>query len=68
MSRPIRRSVDVSSVAPSASRVVAQSGDWSSRAMPHVAAEPREIDACLYIFAFSKHLRFVTMGEALTAL
>jgi len=36
--------------------------------MPHVAAEPREIDACLYIFAFSKHLRFVTMGEALTAL
>jgi two-component sensor histidine kinase len=50
MSGPVPRS-------PAARAPVAQSRDRFARAIPRVAGQSEEVDACLYIFALCKHLQ-----------
>lgn len=53
--RTIRKSAAISPVAsPEAKSVVRSRGSWST---PHPAAEPRQIDACLYMFGLCGSFR-----------
>lgn len=54
---------DIFSVAPAASRATSQSDDRPALAIPSVAAEPREIDACLYMFALCRHLQATCLDQ-----
>jgi hypothetical protein len=61
--RPMRSSVDASLVAQPAGKAVAPSGARSWRTIPLVASEPREIDACLHMFALCKLLQMTCLDR-----
>lgn len=63
MSPSTWRPVDISSVAPTAHGGLAPSANGSSRAIPYAAAEPREIDASLYLFALCKQLQAIYLAR-----
>ena len=63
MSPSTWRSVDISSVAPTARGGLARSTKRSSRAVPYAAAEPREIDASLYLFALCRQLQAIYLAR-----
>jgi len=58
-----RGPVDIYSVAPTARGAFAPSTNKSSRAIPYVAAEPREIDASLYLFALCSQLQTIYLAR-----
>jgi hypothetical protein len=58
-SGPIRRSVDISWMAPAVRKPEDPSWDRPS----HIPAEPREIDARLYMFALCKHLQTICLNR-----
>lgn len=58
-----RRSVDISPLAPVSRGGLAGSGDRSSLATPRIALQPKEIDACLFMFAVCKHLQMTCLDE-----
>ena len=63
MSPSTRRPIDISSVAPTARGGLAPSTKRSSRAVPYAAAEPREIDAALYLFALCRQLQAIYLAR-----
>ena len=56
-SGPSRKLVDPPTIALAAREATVYRGDDELRALPHAAAEPREIDACVYLLTLCRHLQ-----------
>ena len=57
VSGPSRKLVDPPIIAPTASEAAVYRGDDELHALPHAAAKPCEIDACVYLLTLCRHLQ-----------